>query len=312
MAGPRHPEIVRWRDFGREPAGREVKGKRSLPISILALPLVGKGRMNDFFLIQPICHPPRGKFPALGRRLATWLQSLGTSDRARPWRSGPRRRRRTTRWRGLTSGDVGSDCEDLVCGPEPPAPPPTLFGTLHPQNRVALCAAMAWSDPFAALEWWNSVVCILASRPLALALCVDVFATGGARFSVSCIGVACGVGVGGGLAGIVSCFISSGEVSVWFIILPLPSHPPFVLSPSSFPVHRFGGQAYATTALFRRCRQSVLSSLSLVRGAPPCPVLVAYSCPLFSVSTCPLFSVIGSLRSRSGLGNSSSLQAVVF
>lgn len=32
---------------------------------------------------------------------------------------------------------------DLVCGPEPPALPPPLFGTLHPQNRVALCAAMA-------------------------------------------------------------------------------------------------------------------------------------------------------------------------
>lgn len=42
--------------------------------------------MNDCVVIQPIRHPARAvsKFPALGGRLATWLQSLGASD------SGPR------------------------------------------------------------------------------------------------------------------------------------------------------------------------------------------------------------------------------
>jgi hypothetical protein len=49
--------------------------------------------------------------------------------------------------------------------------PPTLFGTLHPQNRVASVRSCygVIGAPFATLEWWNSVPCTLASRPLALA-----------------------------------------------------------------------------------------------------------------------------------------------
>jgi hypothetical protein len=87
-------------------------GERERSPNVSASPLVAGRGMNSFVLIQPIRHPARAvsKFATLGPRLATWLQSLGTSDRAldraRPWRSGLRRRLRTARWRGRGFGDA--------------------------------------------------------------------------------------------------------------------------------------------------------------------------------------------------------------